>query len=138
MVEQVLDVAGLVCLVLGSLLCLLAAVGLLRFPDLLTRMHAGTKPQVLGLLLVLLGVGLRLRTGIDMGMIVLIGLFQLFTVPVAAQMVARAAHRTGQDVGDGLPVRGQGGRPEDDDAPAVLPAEETPSDETDRPGGDLR
>lgn len=106
--DQVLDVVGLVCLVLGSLLCLSAAVGLLRFPDLLTRMHAGTKPQVLGVLLVLLGVGLRLRTGIDMGMIVLIGLFQLFTVPVAAQMVARAAHRTGQDVGDGLPVQAPG------------------------------
>lgn len=106
MTEQVLDVAGLVLLLLGSLLCLSAAVGLLRFPDLLTRMHAGTKPQVLGLLLVLVGVGLRLRTGIDMGMIVLIGLFQLLTVPVAAQVVARAAHRTGQDVGDGLPLPG--------------------------------
>ncbi|MVA75223.1 Na+/H+ antiporter subunit G [Auraticoccus sp. F435] len=96
MLEQVLDIAGLVCLLLGSLLCLTAAIGVLRFGDLLTRMHAGTKPQVLGLLLVLLGVGLRLRTGIDMGMIVLIGLFQLLTVPVAAQLVARAAARTGQ------------------------------------------
>lgn len=93
--SDVLDVAGLVSLLLGSLLCLTAAIGVLRFPDLLTRMHAGTKPQVLGLLLVLLGIGLRLRTGIDMGMLVLIGAFQLVTVPVAALLIARAAHRTG-------------------------------------------
>ena len=39
---DVLDLAGLVCLMLGALLCLAAAIGLLRFPDLLTRMHAGT------------------------------------------------------------------------------------------------
>ncbi len=100
MLEQVLDLLGLVALLLGSLLCLTAAIGVLRFPDLLTRMHAGTKPQVLGLLLVLLGVGLRLRSGLDLGMIVLIGLFQLITVPVAAQMLARAAHQTGQTEDD--------------------------------------
>lgn len=103
MIGQVLDVAGLISLVLGSLLCLAAAIGLLRFPDLLSRMHAGTKPQVLGLLLVLLGVGLRLRSGIDLGMLVLIGLFQLLTVPVAAQMLARAAHRTHQPDDDPPP-----------------------------------
>ena len=38
-------------LLLGAALCLVAGIGLLRFPDLLTRMHAGTKPQVLGVLL---------------------------------------------------------------------------------------
>ena len=49
-----------------------------------------------GLLLVLTGVALRLRSGIDMGMIGLIAVFQLVTVPVSAHMVARAAHRTSQ------------------------------------------
>ena len=49
------------CLVLGALLTLIAAIGILRFPDVLTRMHSATKPQVLGLLLILLGLGLRLR-----------------------------------------------------------------------------
>lgn len=96
MVDQVLDIAGLVFLALGSLLCLTAAIGVLRFGDLLSRMHAGTKPQVLGLLFVLTGVGLRLREPGDVGMLVLIGLFQFITVPVAAQMLARAAHRAGR------------------------------------------
>jgi len=92
----VADVVGLILLFLGALLCLAAAVGLLRFPDLLTRMHAGTKPQVLGVLLILLGVGLRLRSGLDVGMLVLIGTFQLLTVPVGAHLVGRAGFRTGQ------------------------------------------
>jgi multicomponent Na+:H+ antiporter subunit G len=59
--SAVADVAAAACLVLGALLALIAAVGILRFPDVLTRMHSATKPQVLGLLLVLLGLGLRLR-----------------------------------------------------------------------------
>lgn len=91
---EVLDAVSLVCLTASALLSLAAAVGLLRFPDLLSRMHAGTKPQVLGVLLALLGVGLRLRSGLDVGMLVLVGLFQCLTLPVAAHMVGRAVYRT--------------------------------------------
>jgi multicomponent Na+:H+ antiporter subunit G len=91
----VLDVAGLCCLVIGAFLSLAAAIGMLRFPDLLTRMHAGTKPQVLGVLLTLLGVGLRLRSGLDVGMLAIVAVFQMLTVPVGAHMVGRAAYRTG-------------------------------------------
>jgi multicomponent Na+:H+ antiporter subunit G len=90
------DGVGLVLLAMGALLCLVAAIGLVRFPDLLTRMHAATKPQVLGVLLVLVGVGLRGRTGLDIGMLVLVGVFQLLTIPVGAHMVGRAGFRTGQ------------------------------------------
>src|SRR5690606_26012702 len=78
----VADVLGLALVVAGALLCLSAAIGLLRFPDLLTRMHAATKPQALGVLLVLIGVGLRTRLGLDVGMLILIGAFQLLTIPV--------------------------------------------------------
>src|SRR5918912_3181468 len=89
------DVSAL-CLVLGALLALIAAVGVLRFPDLLTRMHSTTKPQVLGLLLVLLGVGLRLREPAAIGMLVLVALSQLVTTPIASHMVGRASFRAGQ------------------------------------------
>lgn len=92
----VADVAAAVCMMTGALLCLLAGIGLLRLPDVLARMHAATKPQALGLLLVLIGAGLRLRSAVDLGTLVLVGLFQLLTVPVAAHMVARAAYRSGR------------------------------------------
>ncbi|HEV7625648.1 MAG TPA: monovalent cation/H(+) antiporter subunit G [Streptomyces sp.] len=90
------DVAAVVCIMAGAVLCLLAGIGLLRLPDVLTRMHAATKPQAFGLLLVLLGAGLRLRSWADVGTLVLVGLFQLLTVPVAAHMVGRAAYRSGR------------------------------------------
>lgn len=92
--NAVLDTAAMVCLVLGAVLSLAAAIGLLRFGDLLTRMHAGTKPQVLGVLLTLLGVGLRLRSGMDVGMLLVVAAFQMLTLPIAAHMVGRAAYRT--------------------------------------------
>ncbi|MEV0197195.1 monovalent cation/H(+) antiporter subunit G [Nonomuraea sp. NPDC050691] len=94
--DTILDTAAAASLVSGALLSLAAGVALIRFPDLLSRMHAATKPQVLGLLLVLLGCALRLRAGVDITTLVLIGAFQLATAPVAAHMVGRAAHRDRQ------------------------------------------
>ena len=92
----VADVAAAACLLVGALLSLIAAIGILRFPDVLTRMHSATKPQVLGLLLVLLGVGLRLRDPGSVGMLALVALFQLATTPIASHMVGRASFRAGQ------------------------------------------
>lgn len=92
-VETIMDGAAAACLVAGAVLSLAAGVALVRFPDLLSRMHAATKPQVLGLLLVLTGCALRLRTGSDITTLLLVGVFQLFTAPVAAHMVGRSAYR---------------------------------------------
>jgi multicomponent Na+:H+ antiporter subunit G len=76
----------------GSALSLTAAVGVVRFPDTLSRMHATTKPQVLGLLLVLVGAALRLAN-VDVGMIILTGMFTLITAPVVANRVGQLAYR---------------------------------------------
>ncbi|SCF31191.1 multisubunit sodium/proton antiporter, MrpG subunit [Micromonospora viridifaciens] len=90
------DWLGAASLLAGALLTLAAGIGVLRFPDALGRMHAATKPQVLGVLLLLLGLALRLRTPADLGMIALVAVFQLATAPVAAQMIGRAAYRAGR------------------------------------------
>ncbi len=94
--DTVADVVAAVCLIGGALLALAAGVGVLRFPDLLSRMHAGTKPQVLGLVLVLIGLSLRLRSGGAVWALVLVALFQMLTAPVAAHLVGRAGYRTGK------------------------------------------
>jgi multicomponent Na+:H+ antiporter subunit G len=94
--SAVVDVLAGACLLSGALLSLAAGLALLRFPDLLARMHAATKPQVLGLLLILTGTALRLGTVVDITTLVLVGAFQLTTAPVAAHMVGRAAYRAGQ------------------------------------------
>lgn len=92
---EILDDAGDVLILGGAIWSLIAGIGLLRLPDVLTRMHAATKPQVLGLLMILLGVALRLRDANDITTLILVGLFQTWTVPVAAHMVARAARGSG-------------------------------------------
>ncbi|WP_372463362.1 monovalent cation/H(+) antiporter subunit G [Actinospica acidithermotolerans] len=95
------DDIGDVVILGGAVWSLIAGVGLLRLPDVLSRMHAATKPQVLGLLMMLLGVALRLRTADDITTLILVGLFQTWTVPVAAHMIARAARRSSDRPGAG-------------------------------------
>ncbi|WP_067604557.1 monovalent cation/H(+) antiporter subunit G [Nocardiopsis listeri] len=100
-IVQIMDWAGILCILAGALLSFIAGIGLVRFPDLLSRMHAASKPQVLGLLLVLVGIGFRLlpaeATGIfSLGTLLLVGLFQVVTVPVAGHIVARVGYRTGR------------------------------------------
>ncbi|KRE27749.1 cation:proton antiporter [Mycobacterium sp. Soil538] len=95
------DVVAAVLILGGSALALTAAIGVVRFPDTLSRMHAATKPQVLGLLLVLLGAALRLRGHVDVGMLILTGLFTAITAPVIANRVGQLAYRE-QNIRDDL------------------------------------
>ncbi|WP_047870101.1 monovalent cation/H(+) antiporter subunit G [Nocardiopsis sp. RV163] len=96
----VLDWVAILCILAGAALSLVAAVGLLRFPDLLSRMHTAAKPQILGLLLVLVGIGIRLipvETNVfSVGTLLLVALFQIVTVPVAGHIAARVGYRTGR------------------------------------------
>jgi multicomponent Na+:H+ antiporter subunit G len=94
MLDTVIDAVSAVLMILGALMSLAAAVGLLRFPDLLSRMHAATKPQVLGLFLLLASIGLQLRTWWVWPALLVAWIFQLLTVPVSAHMVGRAGYRT--------------------------------------------
>jgi multicomponent Na+:H+ antiporter subunit G len=100
---SVLDLLAGVLVLAGSALALTAAIGVLRFPDTLTRMHAATKPQVLGLLLVLGGATIRLSGNVDVGMLILTAMFTLITAPVVAHRVGQLAYRE-QKVGDELTV----------------------------------
>lgn len=92
----VADVLAFISFFGGCLLALVAAVAAVRFPDLLSRMHAGTKPQTLGILLVAAGIALRVRSWSAVWMLVLVVLFQMLTAPVAAHLVGRAGYRTKQ------------------------------------------
>lgn len=101
---NVFDIVAAVLVLGGSTLALTAAIGIVRFPDTLSRMHAATKPQVLGLLLVLAGAAIRLRGHADVGMAILTGLFTLITAPVVANRVGQLAYRE-QKIRDDLLTR---------------------------------
>ena len=91
--ESVLDVVALVLVLIGAVLCLTATIGLLRWADVPTRLHAATKPQVLGVLLIVTAVVLSVRTWEALAFGIPIVLIQFATAPLAAHMVGRAAYR---------------------------------------------
>lgn len=94
--EQLMDLAAVVCVFLAAVLSVAAGIGLLRFPDVLSRLHAATKPQIFGLLLIIAAIALDQRSIPTLLALVPVFVFQSLTAPVAAHMVGRAAYRTRQ------------------------------------------
>lgn len=84
-----------VLLLIAAALTVAAGVGLLCFRDALARLHAGTKPQVLGLLCVLAAVAVANGRWDLVPAVIPVMALQLLTIPVSAHMVARAAYRAG-------------------------------------------
>ena len=83
---------GAVLMLLGSVFSLLASIGVLRFPDLLTRMHAASKAGAVGGGLLLLAVALvSLDAAVALRALLGIG-FLLLTTPVAAHLLARVTY----------------------------------------------
>ena len=97
-----LDVLSGVFLLLGAALSVAAGVGLLRFRDALSRLHAATKPQVLGLIFILAAIALEARSWGTLFTLVPVLLLQMLTAPISAHMVSRAAYRTGNFDREGL------------------------------------
>jgi len=80
---------------LGSILILLAAIGVVRFTDPLARMHALTKASTLGVLLVLTGAAVNLTDVNDITSVVLAGVLHLLASPPASSMLSRAVYLAG-------------------------------------------
>jgi len=76
----------------GATLALLAGVGLLRMPDVFTRMQASTKASTLGLGCLLIGAALQLGDFGSLIRVASIGAFVLLTTPVAGHVIARASY----------------------------------------------
>jgi multicomponent Na+:H+ antiporter subunit G len=81
--------------IVGSLFALLAAAGVLRMPDVFTRMQASTKASTLGLGCLLIGAALQFGDLSSVIRLAGIGVFLLMTTPVSAHVIARASYRAG-------------------------------------------
>lgn len=82
-------------LVLGGFLCVSGSVGLLRFPDFFTRMHAASVTDTLATGMILAGLMLQAPTWIVFGKLVMILVFVLLTGPTAGHALAKAALHSG-------------------------------------------
>ena len=93
--NTVIMVVTMVLLVAASVLTLLAALGLLRFNTVYARSHPVTKAITLGMVAVCVAAAIQVPAGRDTLKLLLVAAFQVVTAPIAAHMVTRAAHRTG-------------------------------------------
>jgi multicomponent Na+:H+ antiporter subunit G len=87
--------AATILVLIGAALSAVAALGVLRFPDVYTRLHAASKAGPLGAGLILLEVGLASGDWATGVRCVLGALFLVLTSPVSAHLLARAALRSG-------------------------------------------
>src|SRR6188474_3299214 len=86
------DILTGVMWIAGSSFALLAAVGVLRMPDVFTRMQASTKASTLGLGCLLIGAALQMGDFASFIRAASIGAFALLTTPVAGHVIARASY----------------------------------------------
>lgn len=85
-------------LLTGVGLTVAAAVGLRRFPDVLTRMHAASKPSMLGVVCALVAAALALGTLDAVMSLALVAALQLVTTPTGSHMVGRAVWKDRSEV----------------------------------------
>jgi multicomponent Na+:H+ antiporter subunit G len=91
MAETALDWISFAMLLTGGLVAVIGGLGLLRFPDFYTRLHAGGMTDTLCMLLIIGGLILQAGLSILSIKLALILLFMLFTAPTASHALARAA-----------------------------------------------
>ena len=113
-----IEILTSVLVVTGGFFAFAAALGVLRLPDVLIRMHASTKAGTLGCGLILLAAATHFGDTAIVARALAAILFLLLTAPVAAHMIARAAYRTGVPLWKGT-VIDELGRP-----PPAEPAED--------------
>ena len=78
-------------LVLGGFLCISGSVGLLRFPDFFTRMHAASVTDTLATALIVFGLLLQTDAWMVQAKLVMVLVFVLLTSPTASHALAKAA-----------------------------------------------
>lgn len=86
-----IDVIAAALVFLGSAMTVAAGIGVVRLPDVFTRMHAATKVGTLGSGLIMAGAALHFGDPAVVLRCILVVFFLLLTAPIGAHMIGRAA-----------------------------------------------
>ena len=89
------DILTTILLIVGAFFFIAGTVGLLRFPDVYTRLHALTKADNLGLGLLIVGLALQAESWMVMAKLFLIWFLVMLASASVAHLVARAAQQKG-------------------------------------------
>lgn len=101
-INFIFDIVICLFLLSGAFFLVSGSIGILRFPDVYTRLHAATKSSTLGVAGIMIGAFLFLyvENGIVSGKLLLGIFFVLLTAPVSGHMISRAAYRAGVPLWD--------------------------------------
>ncbi|MCQ4307149.1 monovalent cation/H(+) antiporter subunit G [Pseudomonas stutzeri] len=97
MIDLLLDALSWALLLGGLLFFAAGSIGLLRFPDAVSRLHALTKADTLGLGLVVAGLSIRAESLLEVGQMLLIWLLLMASSATACQLLARQASEDPDD-----------------------------------------
>jgi multicomponent Na+:H+ antiporter subunit G len=95
MLEALLEIVVGVMVVVGAGFSLIAAIGLVRLPDVYTRMHAASKAGTVGSGVILLALAIHADDAATITRALAGVAFLLLTAPIAAHLLAKAAHGAG-------------------------------------------
>lgn len=98
------EVVGSALLVAGATLMLIAALGVVRFPDLMLRMHAATKAGAMGVGLIGLATAVSFDDASAVTRALIMVMFIMITLPVAAHVIGRAAYFAGVPLWSGTVI----------------------------------
>jgi multicomponent Na+:H+ antiporter subunit G len=87
------EIVAVLFMLFGAFFILVAGIGLLRFKDLYSRMHATTKATSFGLLLIIIGVSLFFNIGVVWLKAFLVIIFIYLTAPLAAHSIAKSVKK---------------------------------------------
>jgi multicomponent Na+:H+ antiporter subunit G len=89
-----IDIIASLFILMGNIILLIAAIGIIRLPDLYNQIHAVGKAPTLALGLMMIGVSIHFRSFTVLGESIIIIIFIFLAAPVGSQLLARAAYQT--------------------------------------------
>lgn len=101
-VNEIFEWVGVILILIGSIVSLISAIGIIRFPDIYSRAHAATKTTTLAVLITLVGTFIYVWFGeAYMSVRLVLGIvFVFITAPISGHLVLRAAYRANIKMSD--------------------------------------
>lgn len=100
-VNVIIEFIGALLILVGAIVSVISAIGIIRFPDIYTRAHAATKTTTVAVLITLIGVFIYLWISESFNIRLILGiLFVFLTAPVSGHLILRASYRANVEMSD--------------------------------------
>lgn len=95
-ISEIFQVIGVLFILLGAAVTMVTAIGMVRLTGLFSRIHASAKPQVLGVILMCIGLSCVIQNTRVAATLFLVVILQIIAAPISAHILSRAAYRVGR------------------------------------------